>query len=176
MSERIGFLGIYGSAHNNQGIRGGLMVTNERGVPLELRVTVPVKPGKIQRAVYGQSLEAHVVAELVSVPLLGSLEHQPRFVLTNQMHCLDAESSAPVLMVRPADEMVVTGAYETLVLDSIGSGECLALAQGLGSESLALDRANTILLRTRQHFEPLEVFSRIDAALNVLAENDERFK
>ncbi len=139
MSERIGFLGIFGSLDSQSGLRGGVLVTDDRGIPLEIRVATPVKPWKIQRAVYGRSLALHVISELISKPLLGSLEYSPRLVLANHRYCLDAESRFPVLLILPADEMVVTSDYQTKILDVSNSGDTLVAAQKAGSEGLSLD-------------------------------------
>ena len=70
--------------------------------------------------------------------------------------------------------MVVAGDYETKLLDASGHGS-LMIAQQLGATSMSLDEANVMLLRAREYFDPLEVFSRIENAMDVLAEHDERF-
>ena len=150
------------------------MVTDDQGVPLEIQVATPVKPSPIQRAVHGQSLERSVIVDLVSKPLLSSLEYHPRLVLTNHLLCLLAESRSPLILIRAADEMVLAGDYETKLLDASGDGS-LMIAHQVGPTSMSLDEANLLLSRTRQHFDPLEVFDRIEDAMDVLAEHDERF-
>ena len=171
---RLGFLGIFGSPGAKEGLRGGLMVTDDQGAPLEMQVATPVKPSRIQRAVYGESLARSVIVDLLAKPLLSALEYHPRLVLTNSRICLSAESRFPLILIRAADDMVVTGDYETKLLDASGNGS-LMIAQQVGPTSMSLDEANVLLSRAREYFDALEVFGRIENAMDVLAEHDERF-
>ena len=176
VSERFGFLGIFGSLEGDSGLRGGLMVIDDRGMPLEIRVSTPVKPWRIQRAVYGRSLALHVVSELVATPLLGSLEFHPRFVLTNHLYCLEADSRFPVLLLRLASEMAVASELQTEDIEAPNAAEPLILAQKAGAQSIASQEVASTLSRVAVHFDPLEVFARINAAMDVLAESDEQFR
>ena len=175
MSDRIGFLGVFGSVEKNTGLLGGLMVTDDEGLPLEIRVCTPVKPGKIQRAAYGESLRPYVIADLIAKPLVGSLEYRPRSVLTNELLCLEVDSQMPVLFIHAAGAMVVTDEYWTRELPAHHRSEPLNIAQKVSQERDLLVKAEMILARTIKQFDPLEVFSRIERTITVLAEHDERF-
>ena len=57
----LGFLALF-DTEGGHGRCGAAMVTNERGVPLEFRVSEPVRPSPLRRAIYGESLWPYVDA------------------------------------------------------------------------------------------------------------------
>ena len=64
---RLAFLGY---SEFDKGYRGGILVTDEWGKPLEFRCTSPVHPNPVQRTLYGQTLLPHIAVELIGAPLL----------------------------------------------------------------------------------------------------------
>ena len=175
MSEHLGFLGIFGSPSAKEGLRGGLLVTDGQGVPLEIQVATPVKPSRIQRAVHGETLERSAIVDLVARPLLQSLDYHPQLILTNHILCLQAESKFSLFLVRPTSDMVVTGGYDTRLLSASGKAS-LTIAQQVGATGSSLDEADLVLSRARRNFDLLEVFDRIENTMEVLADHDERFE
>ncbi len=134
-----------------------------------------MKPSRIQRAVHGETLERSAIVELVARPLLLSLDYHPRLVLTNHILCLQTESRFSLFLIRPEGDMVVTGEYETKLLSASGNAS-LMIAQQVGAKSPSMEEANLLLSRARKHFDLLEVFTRIENAMEVLADHDERFE
>lgn len=68
----VGYLLI--STPNPSTYLGGVLVTNEVGLPVEFRYTDPVQPGKLQQLLYGKTLSHHIKRQVVTETLLRSLE------------------------------------------------------------------------------------------------------
>ena len=76
---------------------GGLMVTDQHGLPLDFRYTDPVTPTRLQRALYGGVLDRYLRTEVVLRTLLGALETRPAVLITDDEALLEAaEAGRPV--------------------------------------------------------------------------------
>ena len=56
----IGYLAV--TAQEPLGYLGGVLVADEFGLPVEFRHTLPVRPTKLQRALYGDALDRYLRA------------------------------------------------------------------------------------------------------------------
>ena len=79
-SKTIGFLG-FKEFENSNAYRGAILVTDILGKPIEFRCTAPVRPSPLQRTLYGSSLIPHILAELIGLPLLSSINEKPEIIL-----------------------------------------------------------------------------------------------
>jgi hypothetical protein len=77
----IGYLAV--ALHEPAGYVGGVLVTDDFGLPLEFRHTLPVRPTKLQRALYGTSLDRYLRRVVIARRLLESVEHAPPVVLVD---------------------------------------------------------------------------------------------
>jgi len=77
---RLGFLG-HAAFRNGEAFRGGMLITDANGKPVEFRSTTPVKPSALQRTLYGDSMMPHIATELLGVPLLKSVQEKPSIIL-----------------------------------------------------------------------------------------------
>jgi len=80
---RLGFLGQM-SFSKGDAFRGGILVVDGNGKPVEFRCTSPVKPNTLQRALYGNSMMPHIATELMGLPLLKTLQEKPTVVLVEE--------------------------------------------------------------------------------------------
>jgi len=80
---RLGFLG-HTAFRNGEAYRGGILITDGNGKPVEFRSTTPVKPNALQRTLYGASMMTHIATELLGVPLLKSVEQKPSVILIRE--------------------------------------------------------------------------------------------
>lgn len=72
-----------------KGFIGGLLVTNQSGRPLEFQCTVPVKPNATQEILYGPTLEAFVLGELIGGTLVEKAGVKPQLILTDRQPILE---------------------------------------------------------------------------------------
>lgn len=62
---------------DGEGHIGAVLVVDGKGIPLEFRCTVPVRPSAAQTALYGAAIQNFVAFELCGQQLLGSLATDP---------------------------------------------------------------------------------------------------
>jgi hypothetical protein len=78
--SQVAFLGMLNLEKGNA-YRGGILVTDGWGKPIEFRCTAPVRPNTVQRTLYGQTLLPHIAVALIGVPLLRSIQEHPEFII-----------------------------------------------------------------------------------------------
>ena len=91
----LGFMAIT----SEQGYLGALLVTNSWGRPLEFRLTTAINPSRVQQILYGQTLESHIVAELIGRALLEKSAVVPHMVLVDHPLGLDLQSVLDIPVV-----------------------------------------------------------------------------
>lgn len=87
-------------------MRGGILVTDSSGKPVEFRCTSPIHPNGVQRTLYGDTLMPHIAVELVGKPLLQAVQASPDVVLVQQEEFLPLRGRCeiPMLLARKQGE------------------------------------------------------------------------
>ncbi len=67
---------------------GGIMVTNELGIPQEFKYTDPVVPTALQKIIYGNSLEFYLHTEIIAKSLVQKLENKPEVIFVDETKLL----------------------------------------------------------------------------------------
>ena len=109
--ERKARLAFLGYSEFDKGYRGGILVTDEWGKPVEFRCTAPVHPNPVQRTLYGRTLLPHIAVELIGAPLLRIVQEKPELVFVADEIFFDVrhQSEMPVLRLhRQGDEVTVS--------------------------------------------------------------------
>lgn len=75
-------------ADSEHGYFGGYLVLSEMGRPLEFHCTTPVLPNQAQRILYGKTLTAYVLGDLIGQALLSKSQLPVTAVLTDQRDML----------------------------------------------------------------------------------------
>ena len=79
---KIGYFKIYSE---NKKYVGGIMIADERGIPVEFKYTEPVEPTKIQEVLYGEVLEKYLREEVIMGNLVSKLENKPDIYIINDV-------------------------------------------------------------------------------------------
>lgn len=176
----IGFLSVE-STSDNAGLIGAILVTDERGYPLEFRCTTPVRPTAIQKTLYGALLKPYVSVELCGKRLLAEVQRKPALVVTPSQDLLPLSSEqVPIVTVLRAGEVI-----ETESLAKSLDRERVESASGRFQPVILLSRpdqqqelapAKAILNELFRNFDLLEPFDRIKTALKALAESDPKYR
>jgi hypothetical protein len=169
----IGFLAFFST--ENDGHLGAAMVTNERGYPLEFRVTTAVRPSPVQRALYGKSLEPYILMELIGEGLLKELQRRPSIILVNRLAAADLTSTSVVAFVAHAEEFLRTDNDRYDVRRVETDDVRLVVATGWGASARA-DSALEALSMAVRYFDPVEAFERMHTAVSVLGQTDDRYR
>ncbi len=78
----IGYLAVTGG--DPFGYLGGVLVADEYGLPVEFRHTLPVRPTKLQRALYGNALDRYLRTVVITQRLVVGVEHDVPVVLVSE--------------------------------------------------------------------------------------------
>jgi len=107
MKEELNNLAFVTLAEVEEGVfRGGILVTDTHGKPMEFRCTSPIRPNAVQRTLYGDTLMPHIAVELVGKPLVKAVQSSPDVVLVQQEEFLSLRTKCeqPVLLSRRQGE------------------------------------------------------------------------
>jgi hypothetical protein len=90
--------------------RGGVLVTDAQGKPLEFRCTSAIQPTAVQKTLYGGTLRAHMCVELTARPLLDALKEKYDVVLVTQDEFIELRIliDKPLLIVSKQGSTVAT--------------------------------------------------------------------
>jgi hypothetical protein len=164
--------------HEPIGYLGGILVADEYGLPVEFRHTLPVRPTKLQRAVYGEALDRYVRSVVIAQRLVAGLEHRPAIVLVNDAMLLgDADPPLAHLTGSGMDPVGAAGAVEPFVgaqsgfLLQLRAGEApLRLVTQAPSHLFAeLGRSLAVAAETMDLQEPM---GRVRTGLALIAQGD----
>ena len=91
-----------------------MLVTNERGRPLEFHCTEPVRANRAQQILYGETLAEYLCGELIAPALAQNLRHAPQLLLTDIAATLAARPQLdfPVIFDRDGDVTAETARPE----------------------------------------------------------------
>lgn len=89
-------------------LRGGILITDAHGKPVEFRCTSPIQPNAVQRTLYGGTLMPHIAVELVGKPLVQAVQASPDIVLIQQDEFLSLRTRCekPLLLARRQGEEI----------------------------------------------------------------------
>lgn len=115
---------------------GGIMITDNRSIPLEFRYTDPIQPTSIHRIIFGSVLKPYITNEVIKKTLLKDLRQMPDLLFIRDPEMLDPNSS------------------DRLTLLSLQTTSLPPLDQpGL----LQRVKAKEILFQTMQHKNPIKL-------------------
>lgn len=80
--KKIAYFKIY---NENEEYAGGVMIADERGIPIEFKYTEPVKPTKVQKVLYGEVLDKYLREEVIMANLLSKLENRPEIFIIDDI-------------------------------------------------------------------------------------------
>ncbi|MBC7230648.1 MAG: hypothetical protein H5T74_09705 [Actinobacteria bacterium] len=180
----IGFLTLL-SAPDDGGYLGALLVTDKGGIPAEFRCTLPVKPNAIQKPLYGEKLEPYIGVELCGLPLLQSISNTPSLIIVNKEYLLKIREniSYPLVFIGRAGEVI-----EVEQADGSGKGlsrfrvtcntgrfqpiVCSPHPDFEQDQEMSMNFIGSVF----SHLDLLEPFERIERAIEVLREKEQRFQ
>jgi len=88
--------------YENGAFLGGLMITNDRGIPIDFKYTDPVTPSKVQRIIYGSVLEQYIRNHVIIGAILKETVNQPSFYVASphQLFEIQEANSLPMISVQ----------------------------------------------------------------------------
>jgi len=161
---------------NGEVIRGGILLTDRETKPLEFRCTSPIRPTGLQKLLYGNMLERHILVELIGQSLLKSLAEQSDVILVREPDLLHLQvrlgNQQTVLLLskhgehdpRGAEKSDAGGGTSKLLGSDTGKFEPVVVHTYRGFEEKG-GQLRGVLGEVFAHFDLLEPFERVKAAL-----------
>ncbi len=176
----IGFLSIEPSS-DDSGLIGAILVTDDKGYPLEFRCTTPVRPTAIQKTLYGALLKPYVSVELCGKLLLTEVQRKPALVVTPSQDLLSLSSeSIPIVTVLRAGEVIETESLAKHLdrerLESSSGRFQPVVIMSRQDQQQDMTEVKRALSELFHSFDLLEPFDRIKMALKALAESDPKYR
>jgi hypothetical protein len=159
--------------------RGGVLVADAFGKPLEFRCTSAIQPTAVQKTLYGSTLCAHMSVELTARPLLAALKEKPDVVLVIQADFIELRSliDIPLFIVSKQGSTLATQqdadklTKSELLTSTAGKFEPVTVTcHWQHADDLKLTMPDLDKLFAR--FDLVEPFARIDNALKLLHEKN----
>lgn len=180
VSPLIGFLLVEKTAAGD-GYIAALMVTDDRGFPLEFRATTPIKPTLVQRTLYGSQLEQYIGVELCGKSLVRQSSRKPRIILVPKRRLLDlanhVESSTvaiwragEALQVEEDEVAITRGTFK-----ATGSPYQSLTYEGRFKYKDSEKEIIGYLQNCASSFDLVEAFERMRSALLLLGKEDPRY-
>ena len=73
-------------------ILGAVMLTNLKVRPLHFSCVSPVRPTKLQRILYGSTLEGHILVDVIAKKLLSDVPHVPHLIFVDTKELLQVSN------------------------------------------------------------------------------------
>ncbi|HEX9743980.1 MAG TPA: hypothetical protein VGB30_01000 [bacterium] len=158
---------------DDQSWSGGLLLTDERGLPMDFRYVEPIRPGKIQKLIYGEALQRYLVLDAIAASLLKAANFEAEWYFTNSeiLLELDGDVSGRFIKVQNGERATLQkpGDWEVrgtghLLFQSSRTGPAVSLNYNAkdeqGTEEIAKD-----LSWLAEQYDFTEPLNRVDSAL-----------
>lgn len=176
----VGFL-LVDKTSAEDGYIAALMVTDNRGYPLEFKASTPIRPSLVQKTLYGGQLEHFVGVELCGKTLIQQAARKSKLILVPDRHLLDIADQVNISMValwRAGESIKLEEELKTGSRGTIKPAK--SAFQPVVYEGRFIDETNEkevigFLQECADRFDLVEAFERIRAALKLLAKEDSRY-
>ncbi len=142
---------------------GGVLVVNEKAIPVEFKYTEPVVPTELQRIIYGKVLEKYLSIELIAKILLSKLENKPGVILTDSVDLIEAGDNVFYVSKTTSSQEGITKVDEGEYVLNVGG-----IAYRLIGNSPLSDEVLEELRDFGENFNMLEPFQRLSSALDYI--------
>ena len=85
-------IGYVITTSTNLGYLGAILVSDEKGFPLEFQYTDPILPTKLQKVLYGNSLEKYLKVDVILDNLLKVLSNKVDLLIVKDEQLLEAHN------------------------------------------------------------------------------------
>jgi hypothetical protein len=164
-------------AGNRKDYMGAVMATDEKGLPLEFSYTSPpIAPTRLQRILFGSSLDPYVRRDVIGGQLVKSLKNKPDVIVTSDELLLALESDAGCPIIRLQDS-------SSRQLEDVGDTESLSptlrliqlrehgnpyRATSAGEDPAQWDSTRSTLIHLAESMDILEPLERVASAIELI--------
>ena len=156
--------------------RGAVLIVDFRGIPLDFRYTDPVSPTKLEKVLYGGSLDVYIREEVILESLIKATEEKPDLWICQDRHLLSSlgdKVNGPVVLLENTSRKSLNGAGQSehlsedktylLQLDLLGPPYRTELVRDKDIDFVA-----STLASAASTMEIMEPFGRINKAFEAM--------
>lgn len=178
--ERLCFLKILNI--NNDIFLGGILQTNFLGIPLDFKYVEPIKPTKLQRILYGKSLEHFINFELILKSLISQFKEEKIPIFVDDPILFDFTDNEVLIFINSfkndtLNDVNLSRDKQTMKLKeneneyvfSLG-----ALAYHLKFKSDPSEELLNLIEKASENFDLVEPFSRLSEALKYICQDSSK--
>lgn len=112
----VAFIQVTFDANTGNAV-GGMLVTDNTGIPLEFLITSAVRPTRAQQILYGNRLKSYIAINLCGTQLLNDIKTKPKAVFVHDEFMLgvSAHTSIPVLMLQQTEQLGSVAVQPTVI-------------------------------------------------------------
>ena len=128
------------------GFVGAVLLTDGRGRPLHFAYVSPIRPTRMQRLLYGATLDEHLKVDVITARLIADLPTRPHLVFVDMPDLLGAKRVTGIptaLLAKGEDGAGVR--HETINGDQDTIGEVLKIVEGTFSVTEPFGRVREAL-------------------------------
>ncbi|WP_198001826.1 hypothetical protein [Sulfurihydrogenibium sp. YO3AOP1] len=150
-------------------IRAGGLIVDERTKPVEFRITSKVEVNDLQKILYGETFKEGVIIDKVLLELLNSLESDftAIFILDKNLLSIRKDLKKPVFLFEKHDEFRPKEKYAIKIQNLTGKFPALNLKFFPEDENIA-NQIGRVLNDIYKNIDILEPFSRIIKAIEYI--------
>lgn len=94
---------------DNGGYLGAVLITDQKGFPVEFRYTDPIIPTKIQKVLYGKGIQKYLKVDVILDSLLKILSNNYEMIIVNDEELLSYEGDikTSILRISPTKSPII---------------------------------------------------------------------
>ncbi|ABR31276.1 hypothetical protein SU69_07240 [Thermosipho melanesiensis] len=146
-------IGYFSVRKINEKYLGGILIIDERGIPIEFKYTEPITPTGLQKIIYGSSLEEYLSVEIIGKTLIEKIENKPEIIFVNDPSLTFKENIVLIIEINTS------------------SSETIEINNRFFKITPFNDTIKGKILEISEKIEITEPFSRLEKALSYICES-----
>ncbi len=170
------------SSSTSNGYLGAVLITDQKGFPVEFQYTDPISPTKIQQVLYGQGLEKYIKVDVVLESLLNVLSNRIDILLVQDEDLLRYSSdNLKIIRVSSTKSSAIgeQGKFskvkecEYLVqTSSLNSPIRVQMQKGFTEEAPEFDQIIELLTEAGHYIDICEPLNRVYKAIELICNQE----
>ena len=170
---------------DNGGYLGAVLITDQKGFPVEFRYTDPIIPTKIQKVLYGKGIQKYLKVDVILDSLLKILSNNFELLIVSDEELLsyEGELSAPILRISQTKSPIIgeKGALSKIkdteyLIQTTSSQSPIRVQLREGDKNLSDENAiNTMaefLCNMSDFIDVYEPLSRLKQSIDLICQKD----
>jgi len=164
----LGYFSVYKSG--DEKYSGGVLIINEKGMPVSFKYTSPIKPTKIQKIIYGNNLKSYIASEIIGKKI-SEIAKDAEVLLVQENETLDFLSTdKPVAQLVSSKALSESSSFN-------GKEGIITLGQNYSAKISFSSEVSQELFKKisdlAEIFDILEPFVRLNEALSYVCSSEE---